>query len=56
MGREILEDETGLQATAMEPARPLCVLFIHPSGLRRVAAVGIRRIGLLKRGRVPADE
>jgi hypothetical protein len=32
MGRGILEDEIGLQATAMEPARLLCVLFIHPSG------------------------
>jgi hypothetical protein len=31
MSREIREDETGLQATAMESGRPLRVLFIHRS-------------------------
>ena len=35
MGWEILEDETGLQATAMEPARPLCVLPSTRRALRR---------------------
>jgi hypothetical protein len=56
MGREILEDETGLQATAMEPTRPLCVRFIHQSDPAPRAAVRIRRIGLLKRVQVPAVE